>query len=146
MFAAQLLTRKSLPLSNALPTSSLLVTRITHQRAWNQTFVHKGFALSRMAFSRLVRFVPKSDPSAVLIGEPVNSSQNVGLATRNGEKVEVKVFSGKSALDPGSATEQIETVEHLLSPLAQEEVGTIRCIGLNVSWLAREEHQVNWIG
>jgi hypothetical protein len=52
---------------------------------------------------------------------------------RDGDEVQVKVFSGTSALDPGNLTDKVETVSRLLSPLAASEVGTIRCIGLNVS-------------
>jgi hypothetical protein len=56
----------------------------------------------------------------------------VGAATRAGQEVLVAIYSGKSVLDPGVKTERIEAIATLLSPLAQEEVGTIRCIGLNV--------------
>lgn len=86
-----------------------------------------------MSFNRLVRFVPASDSKAILIGEPVDTKVDVGLALRKGDEVEVKVFSGKSALNPGSLTDKTEKIARLLSPLSQEEVGTIRCIGLNVS-------------
>lgn len=85
-----------------------------------------------MAFSRLVRFVPRGAPNTVLLGEPVDEAQDVGVATRKGDEVKVKVFSGTSALDVGSPTGKIEVVERLLCPLTQREVGTIRCIGLNV--------------
>lgn len=85
-----------------------------------------------MSFSRLVRFVPVSNANSILIGEPVDPNVDVGTATRKGEDVEVRVFSGTSALKPGSLTEKIEKIAKVLSPLAQEEVGTIRCIGLNV--------------
>lgn len=84
-------------------------------------------------YSRLVRFLPKSS-SSPLIGEPVNAEQDVGLATYNNEPVEVEVFSGSSILSPGERTGRNETVDKLLSPLSQDEVGTIRCIGLNVSF------------
>jgi hypothetical protein len=67
----------------------------------------------------------------------VDPEQDVGLAVRKGERVEVRLFHGKSALDPGQLSDQVETVGRLLSPLSQEEVGTIRCIGLNVSELFR---------
>jgi hypothetical protein len=43
------------------------------------------------------------------------------------------VYSGKSVLSPGEATGKKELVARLLSPLSKEEVGSIRCIGLNVS-------------
>lgn len=81
----------------------------------------------------LVRFVPKSNPSKVLIGEPVDPAVDVGLALYQGKEVAVRPFSGSSVLNPGSVTESTETIGRILSPLAQNEVGTIRCIGLNVS-------------
>jgi hypothetical protein len=84
-------------------------------------------------FTRLVRFVPRSDRNKILIGEPVDAERDIGLATRKGEEVNARVFSGSSALDPGSLTDQVEQVERLLSPISQQEIGTIRCIGLNVS-------------
>ncbi|KAI5209456.1 hypothetical protein E4T39_00913 [Aureobasidium subglaciale] len=91
-----------------------------------------------MSFSRLVRFVPASDSKAILIGEPVDSELDVGLAIRKGKDVEVKVFSGKSALSPGSLSDKTEKIAKLLSPLSQAEVGTIRCIGLNYKKHAEE--------
>lgn len=68
----------------------------------------------------------------MLIGQPVDSSVDVGKALKNGEEVRVKVFSGDSALNPGSLTDKVETIARILSPLAASEVGSIRCIGLNV--------------
>ena len=79
----------------------------------------------------LVRFVPKGNPAATLIGEPADASVDVGAAMRQGQTVQVNVFDGASVLAPGKPTGAVETVERLLSPLAQSEVGTIRCIGLN---------------
>ncbi|KAL1968707.1 hypothetical protein VTN77DRAFT_1533 [Rasamsonia byssochlamydoides] len=83
------------------------------------------------SFSRLVRFVPKSDPSKVLIGEPVDPNVDVGLALYEGKEVAVTTYSGSSILAPGQKTDTVETIQKVLSPLAQREVGTIRCIGLN---------------
>ncbi|KAF5714478.1 bifunctional 4-hydroxyphenylacetate degradation enzyme [Fusarium mundagurra] len=94
--------------------------------------------MASSAFKRLVRFVPKSAPSSILIGEPVQASLDVGLASREGKDIAVNVFSGRSVLSPGSRTDRTESVERLLSPLAQEEVGTIRCIGLNYVQHAKE--------
>lgn len=79
-----------------------------------------------------MRFVPKSNPAKVLIGEPVDAQLDVGLAVYQGQDVSVRPFSGSSVLNPGSATGATETIERILSPLAQSEVGSIRCIGLNV--------------
>lgn len=86
-----------------------------------------------MSFNRLVRFVPVSDAKAILIGEPVDSKLDVGAATRKGEQPEVRVFSGSSALNVGFLTDKTEKIAKVLSPLSETEVGTIRCIGLNVS-------------
>jgi len=80
-----------------------------------------------------VRFVPKSDPSKVLIGEPVDAELDVGLALYKGQEVSVRPFTGASVLAPGAATNGTEVIERLLSPLAEQEVGSIRCVGLNVS-------------
>lgn len=84
------------------------------------------------SYARLIRFVPKTG-GAPLIGEPVDSAIDVGLASFEGQPIEVNVFSGSSVLRPGEKTGQTATVDRILSPLAQAEVGTIRCIGLNVS-------------
>jgi hypothetical protein len=80
----------------------------------------------------LVRFIPLSQSSEILIGEPIDGEIDVGAALRANHEVQVHVFSGKSVLDAGEKTEKIEVIGKVLSPLAQEEVGTIRCIGLNV--------------
>ncbi|KAJ5670755.1 uncharacterized protein N7477_006118 [Penicillium maclennaniae] len=89
-------------------------------------------------FSRLVRFVPKSNPAKVLIGEPVDPQLDVGLAIYQGKEVSVRPFSGSSVLSPGAATGVTETIERILSPLAQAEVGAIRCVGLNYVSHAKE--------
>lgn len=80
-----------------------------------------------------MRFVPKSNPSKILIGQPTDKDVDVGAAVRKGLEVAVNVFSGSSVLSPGNDTGSTETIGRVLSPLAQSEVGTIRCIGLNVS-------------
>ncbi|KAJ5676096.1 hypothetical protein N7462_008993 [Penicillium macrosclerotiorum] len=89
-------------------------------------------------FSRLVRFVPKSNPSKVLIGEPVDAQLDVGLALYQGKDVSVRPFSGSSMLNPGQVTDSTETIGRILSPLAQSEVGSIRCVGLNYVSHAKE--------
>ncbi|KAE8318668.1 MhpD [Aspergillus parasiticus SU-1] len=89
-------------------------------------------------FSRLVRFVPKSNPSKVLIGEPVDAQLDVGLALYQGKEVSVRPFTGASVLNPGQKTESTEIISRILSPLSQNEVGSIRCIGLNYTSHAAE--------
>lgn len=87
---------------------------------------------SMSSYRRLVRFTPPSGDQ-VLIGEPADPEQDVGLASYAGEPIEVEVFGGKSILSPGERSGRREKVGKLLSPIAKSEVGTIRCIGLNVS-------------
>ena len=77
--------------------------------------------------------MPVSNASRVLIGQPVQDGLDVGVAVHQGKEVSVNVFSGTSVLSPGRDTGEVETIGRILSPLAQYEVGTIRCIGLNVS-------------
>lgn len=79
-----------------------------------------------------MRFVPASNPGTILLGQPTESHVDVGAAVRKGSRVEVEIFSGSSVLDPGQPTGRRAIVQRLLSPLAAHEVGTIRCIGLNV--------------
>ncbi|CAK7229865.1 hypothetical protein SBRCBS47491_007392 [Sporothrix bragantina] len=94
--------------------------------------------MSLSSFSRLVRFVPKSSASVILIGQPVDASVDVGLAVRRGEDVRVELFSGSSVLAAGTATGKFDVIDRILSPLALNEVGTIRCIGLNYKQHAAE--------
>ncbi|KAJ4321651.1 hypothetical protein N0V84_005204 [Fusarium piperis] len=87
--------------------------------------------MAAAALQRLVRFVPKSNPSKILIGQPADKDVDVGAALRKGREVAVNVWSGSSVLAPGDSTGATETIDRVLSPLAQSEVGTVRCIGLN---------------
>ncbi|KAK5049078.1 hypothetical protein LTR84_005501 [Exophiala bonariae] len=89
-------------------------------------------------FKRLVRFVPRSDSSKVLIGQPSDENVDVGLALRKGQDVSVDIFSGSSVLSPGKQTGSSAIIDRVLSPLAVSEVGTIRCIGLNYKQHAAE--------
>lgn len=79
-----------------------------------------------------MRFIPKSDLSQVVIGEPLDSNIDVGVALFRGQEVAVELFSGTSILDPGRKNGRIEIIQRLLSPISQCEAGSIRCIGLNV--------------
>lgn len=94
--------------------------------------------MQRSLIFLVVRFVPKGNSSSVLIGQPVDSNVDVGAAVRKGEEVKVKVFSGSSVLDAGSPTDKVEVIDRVLSPLTQQEAGTIRCIGLNYKEHAHE--------
>lgn len=76
--------------------------------------------------------MPRSDSAKILIGQPVSQHIDVGLALYQGADVQAEVFSGTSVLTPGEATGNVEIISRVLSPLASSEVGTFRCIGLNV--------------
>ncbi|CAH0004506.1 unnamed protein product [Clonostachys byssicola] len=92
---------------------------------------------SAASFKRLVRFVAK-DSTQILIGQPVKEELDIGITLRQGQDVVVDVFSGLSVLNPGVMTGKTESIGRILSPLAQHEVGTIRCIGLNYNQHAKE--------
>ncbi|TDZ13603.1 Fumarylacetoacetate hydrolase domain-containing protein 2 [Colletotrichum spinosum] len=95
-------------------------------------------ATSLPSFKRLVRFVPRDDANKILIGEPESDSVDVGAALRDGKEVKAVVWSGSSVLGPGEKTEQRAVIDRILSPVSAEEVGTIRCIGLNYVQHAKE--------
>jgi hypothetical protein len=70
----------------------------------------------------------------------VNKDLDVGAAILVGEEVKVDTYTGTSVLSPGTLSGKIEVVGRLLSPLAESEVGTIRCIGLNVGRKISQTH------
>ncbi|KAJ1021926.1 hypothetical protein NDA16_003688 [Ustilago loliicola] len=100
-------------------------------------------APGKAPFKRLVRFFPKGSPAwdetCVRLGEPVDPDIDVGRALFEGKEVLVNIYSGWDILDgPGSPTGEQEAIGQLLSPLTQEQCGTIRCIGLNYISHAKE--------
>lgn len=63
----------------------------------------------------------------------------VGQAIENGIDIPVKIVSGNSALDYDAPfTNEVQTIEELLSPVSQVEAGTVRCVGLNYKEHAAE--------
>lgn len=79
-----------------------------------------------------MRCIPESNPHVIVLGQPVQNDLDIGAAIRDGHIVTIRVFEGTSVLSAGRLTDREENVGVLLSPLSVEEVGTIRCIGLNV--------------
>ncbi|TPX12398.1 uncharacterized protein E0L32_006810 [Thyridium curvatum] len=89
-------------------------------------------------WNRLVRFVAKEDDREY-VGEPEDNALDIGAALALDQPVSVRVFTGSSALDlSAEPTDKVLTVGRLLAPLTADEVGTIRCIGLNYRNHARE--------
>ncbi|RPD67525.1 fumarylacetoacetate hydrolase [Lentinus tigrinus ALCF2SS1-7] len=91
----------------------------------------------RTQWTRLIRFVA-AETAQVHIGEPVDSKLDVGLAFHQKKPIKAYEIIG-SALDPKSqVTKNVLTVKELLAPLSREEVGLVRCLGLNYADHAAE--------
>jgi hypothetical protein len=81
-------------------------------------------------WTRLIRFVA-AETSQVHIGQPVDHALDVGLAFQQNESIKAYEIVG-SILDPGAQLSNVVlTVKQLLAPLAPEQVGLVRCLGLN---------------
>ncbi|KAL4955830.1 hypothetical protein BDW69DRAFT_204112 [Aspergillus filifer] len=64
---------------------------------------------------------------------------SVGLAVAEGRSLSVKILNTKSLLDvDGNFTGETKVIKRLLFPVAANEIGTIRCIGLNYTDHAAE--------
>ncbi|KIP04544.1 hypothetical protein PHLGIDRAFT_129419 [Phlebiopsis gigantea 11061_1 CR5-6] len=91
----------------------------------------------RTQWTRLIRFVA-AETSQVHLGEPVDRWQDVGLASHKKQTIRAYEIVG-SALDPAAqVTNNVLTVKHLLPPLSREEIGVVRCLGLNYADHAAE--------
>ena len=90
--------------------------------------------MSTLRPRRLIRFL-SSPNSHAHVGEPVDGEVDVGLALYEGKSIEAYELGGNSLLHSEALTRtgKVLNVHQLLSPIAQDEIGTIRCIGLNVS-------------
>ncbi|KAK2465966.1 hypothetical protein APHAL10511_001607 [Amanita phalloides] len=85
-----------------------------------------------LTWTRLIRFVAV-ETSDVHIGQPIDPNLDVGLAAH-----QVREITG-SALDPtAQLTDNLLTVKALLSPFSRQQVGIVRCLGLNYSDHAAE--------
>ncbi|KAI0775407.1 fumarylacetoacetate hydrolase [Irpex lacteus] len=91
----------------------------------------------KTSWTRLIRFVA-AETSLIHIGEPVDRHLDVGLAFAKNQTIKAYEIFG-SALDTNArVTNRVLTVKHLLSPLTREEVGVVRCLGLNYADHAAE--------
>lgn len=91
----------------------------------------------RTQWARLIRFVA-AETSNVHIGQPIDPNLDVGLASHQGRPIRAHEIVG-SALDPAAqVSNRVLTVKTLLSPLSPEQVGLVRCLGLNYSDHAAE--------
>ncbi|KAF9006712.1 hypothetical protein BDQ17DRAFT_1352250 [Cyathus striatus] len=91
----------------------------------------------RTQWNRLIRFVA-AETGRVHIGQPVDPNVDVGLAAYERLLIKAYEITG-AALDPAAqVTGNILTVQTLLSPLSNEEIKVVRCLGLNYSDHAEE--------
>ncbi|CAK1365609.1 unnamed protein product [Cercospora beticola] len=90
------------------------------------------------SWKRLVRFIAAED-ELEHIGEPVDPELDVGAALASNQTIQVKTYSGSSTLqDDIHPTGHTLTTKTILPPVSRQEVGTIRCIGLNYRHHAAE--------
>ncbi|PPQ63135.1 hypothetical protein CVT24_005775 [Panaeolus cyanescens] len=79
-----------------------------------------------------------AETSRIHIGQPVDATLDVGLAAAQNKPIRAFEITG-SALEPSAqVTNNVLTVKTLLSPLANEEIKVVRCLGLNYSDHAAE--------
>ncbi|KAI0705743.1 fumarylacetoacetate hydrolase [Cerioporus squamosus] len=91
----------------------------------------------RTQWTRLIRFVA-AETAQVHVGEPVDPKLDVGLAFHQKKPIKAYEIVG-SALDPrAQVTKNVLTVKELLAPLSREDVGLVRCLGLNYADHAAE--------
>lgn len=73
------------------------------------------------AWTRLVRFQDES--GKIRLGQPVDASQDVGLACAAGEPVQVKLIEGD--IYDGTVTEETATIKKVSAALAQRIASTV---------------------
>ncbi|KAI0268222.1 fumarylacetoacetate hydrolase [Gloeopeniophorella convolvens] len=91
----------------------------------------------RTQWTRLIRFVA-SETSQIHIGQPIDAQLDIGLAIASKKSVLAYEILG-SPFDPSAQlTKNILSVKTLLSPLSREQIGLVRCLGLNYADHAAE--------
>ncbi|KAK5949616.1 hypothetical protein OHC33_009423 [Knufia fluminis] len=91
------------------------------------------------SWTHLCRFLAEEDGQVHLGEVDATKWPDVGVATYNGEKVDVKLVTG--SIFDGSVTNttmHISRVRALLAPIDITEVPIIRCLGLNYYEAAKE--------
>lgn len=87
----------------------------------------------KVPWQRLIRF--ESTDGRVLYGEPILPSPDFDLGqVSEKDGLKAKIVKGDDLYDTSGKTkvsEETATVKNLLGPLAQSDVPTVRCIGLN---------------
>jgi len=85
----------------------------------------------------LIRFVA-AETAMVHVGQPIDPNLDIGLAYHEKTPIKAHEIVG-SALDPSAqVSKTVLTVKELLAPLSRDEVGLVRCLGLNYADHAAE--------
>lgn len=88
-------------------------------------------------WTRLIRFVA-AETKRVHIGQPVNPNLDVGIAAANRQPITAYEIMGSTLDSSAQLTKQVLTVDTLLSPLSNDQIKLVRCLGLNYSDHAAE--------
>ena len=87
----------------------------------------------RVVWDRLIRFVAKD--GRVLRGEPIMPSEDFDLGKVTEDTgLQAKVINGDDLYDTTGRTvvsDEVVTVQRLLGPLSENDVHSVRCVGLN---------------
>ncbi|KAH7344068.1 hypothetical protein B0J17DRAFT_645228 [Rhizoctonia solani] len=84
-------------------------------------------------WTRLIRFTAvETGGKKVHFGQPVDPKVDVGLEILKKHALKAHEISGSSILDPSArVTSKVLTVDALLEPVDPQQVGLVRCLGLN---------------
>lgn len=117
-------------------SASVCQTMVTGSIVWFVTLsssTSPTLPTMSVAWQRLIRFV--ATDGRTLRGEPVLPSPDFDLgSTTEQTGLKAKVITGDDIYDTTGATkvtDEVVTVKTLLGPLAQSDVSSVRCIGLN---------------
>ncbi|KAF8709283.1 Transcription initiation factor IID, 18kD subunit, partial [Rhizoctonia solani] len=122
----------------SVPGSSLFLPPPEARRALRPAHIQEAFAKMQRDWAhqrgsgmRNWRAV-ETGGKKVHIGQPVDAKVDVGLAILKRHSLKAHEISGSSALDPDArVTSNVLTVDTLLEPIAPEQIGFVRCLGLN---------------
>ena len=87
----------------------------------------------KLSWERLIRFI--ATDGRLHVGEPILPSPDYDLGdVTEASKLQAKVISGEDIYDTTGktkVTDEVVTVKKMLGPLAQRDVPSLRCVGLN---------------
>ena len=88
-------------------------------------------------WQRLIRFVA-AETGNIHFGQPCDAAVDVGLAVHRGQRLTAFEITGDVLTPNARVSDKVLTVRRLLTPLSREQIGLVRCLGLNFSDHAAE--------